>query len=74
MADYNPPYRTGRSRFRSKFRLFGRPLMVLQIEWKTDAHTREFIDECGHPDPRYYAAVYEWKDATLEDVDVKVVS
>lgn len=58
---------TGRRRFRAKWRLFGRPLLVLQVEYTVPA--RECTSaEYGLVDTYTIPAFTDWRDATVEDI------
>lgn len=58
---------TGRTRYRHAKPMFGRPLLVLQVE----ETGYEFDHAGGYIDSR---AVTRWRDATLEDVQVEVAA
>ncbi len=61
---------TGRIRYRSKPRLFGKPLIVVQAEFRIPPYT--FTRDRGDGWPEDYTIPEQlyWKDATLEDLTV----
>lgn len=65
------PYLTGLTRIRPKARLFRPPLMVLQVQVKTDSYVAQVPSDGYWPGEKYVRPeVIEWRDATLEDITV----
>jgi hypothetical protein len=59
MTDF--PRLTGRQRYRIQHRWFGKPLVVLQVQW--ESQHEEFLGT--FVDIRYYK---HWEDARVQDV------
>ena len=64
--------KTGKIRYRTQSRLFGKELVVLQMEWLFT--NREHWSNCGGMvECESLPNLKEWKDATVEDLTEEIL-